>query len=50
MIFKTLPSHAVTNRQYDEHIPGKTQKWKGIHLTDQAEIIEIDSLYPADLK
>ena len=35
---------------YDEHIPRKTQKCKGIHWTDQAEIIEIDSLYPADLQ
>ena len=38
------------NRQNDEHIPHKTQKWKGIHSTDQAEIIEIYSLYSADLK
>ena len=28
------------NRQYDEHIPLKTQKCKGKHLTVQAEIIE----------
>ena len=38
------------DRKYDEHIPHKTQKCKGIHSTVQAEIIEIDSLYPADLK
>ena len=38
------------NRQYDEHIPQKTQKCKGIHSTVQAPIIEIDSLYPVDLK
>ena len=38
------------NRKYDEHIPHKTQKCKGIHSTVQAEIIEIDRLYPADYK
>ena len=38
------------NRQLGEHIPHKTQKCKGIHSTDQAEIIQIDSLYSADLK
>ena len=38
------------DRPYDEHIPHKTKKCKGIHSTVQAEIIEIDSLYPADLK
>ena len=36
--------------KYDEHIPNKTQKCKGIHSTVQAEILEIYSLYPADLK
>ena len=36
--------------QYDENIPDKTQKCKGIHSTVQAEIIEIDCLYPADYK
>ena len=30
--------------------PHKTQKCKVIHLTVKAEIFEIDSLYPADLK
>ena len=29
------------NRQYDEYIPYKTQKYKGIHLTVLAEIISI---------
>ena len=38
------------NRQYDEHIPHKTQKCKGIHSTVKAENIEIESLYFADLK
>ena len=38
------------NRQYDEHIQHKTQKCKGIYSTVLDEIIEIDSLYPADLK
>ena len=28
----------------------KLKNFKGIHLTDPAEIIEIDSLYPSDLK
>ena len=28
------------NRQYDEHIPHKTQKCKGINSTIKAEIIE----------
>ena len=31
------------NRQYDEHIPHKTQKCKGIHSRGQDIIIEIDS-------
>ena len=31
------------NRQYDEHILHKTQKFKGIHLTVQAEIMNITS-------
>ena len=38
------------NRQYDEHIPYKTQKCKGIHLTVQAEIMNIISVRPADFK
>ena len=38
------------NRQYNEHSPYKTQKCKNIHSTVQAEIIDIDSVYPADLK
>ena len=29
------------NRQYDEHIPQKNQKYKSIHSTVQAEIIDL---------
>ena len=35
------------NRQYDDHIPHKTQTCKGIHLTVQAEIININNIHPA---
>ena len=38
------------NLQYDKHIPHETQKGKGIYSTIQAEITEIDSLYPAVFK
>ena len=37
------------NRQYDEHIPHKTQKCKGIHFKNvQAEIMNIYTVHPAD--
>ena len=38
------------NRPYDEHSPYKTQQFKGIHSTVKGEIIDIDSLYSADLE
>ena len=38
------------NRQYDKYITHKTQKCKGIHLTVQAEIMNIISVHPADFK
>ena len=38
------------SRLYDEHIPHKIPKCKGIHSTVQAEIIEINGLYHADFK
>ena len=37
----------IENRQNDEHIPQQTQNCKNLHSTYQAEIIYIDSLYPA---
>ena len=35
---------------YDEHILNKTQRCKDKHLIVQVEIMNIDSLHPADLK
>ena len=40
----------VKNCQNDEHIPHKTQKYKGIHLTVEAEIMIINNVHPADFK
>ena len=42
--------NVTKNRQYDGHIPYKTQKCKGIHLTVKAQIMTINSLHPADFK
>ena len=51
LIFKTHSRlKCKENRLYDEHIPHKSQKCKGIHSSVQAQIIGIDSLYPADSK
>ena len=52
---KTLFTIAVTlnvkkNPQYVELIPLKTQKSKDIHITNQAEIMNIYSLQPPDFK
>ena len=38
------------NSQYDEHIPHQTQKCNDMHLTVQAEIVNIDSVHPADFE
>ena len=38
----------VKNCQNDEHIPHKTRKYKGIHLTVEAEIMIINNAHPAD--
>ena len=37
-------------RQYDKHIPHKTQRCKGIHLTVEAEIMNNNSVHPVDVK
>ena len=37
-------------RKYNEHIPHKTQKCKGIHLSVQVEIMNIIRVHPADFK
>ena len=37
-------------KREENHVPHKTKKFKGLHSTDQVEIMNIDSFYPADLK
>ena len=38
------------NYQYNEHIPHETHMCKGIHPIVLTEILNMDSLYPAELK
>ena len=40
----------IDNRQYNERISQKYLKRKGIHSTVQVELMNNDSLHPADLK
>ena len=40
----------LKNRQYDKHNPHKTKKCKDIHLTVQAEIMNINSVHHEGFK